>query len=112
MWHRADEPRQGRGLPMAISRVRAQYVGKEITTFEQRHTSVETDFRHGLGELISAYAAELPPGALGLCHAYCEALDCDGPEPAGSPRACAQLARNFYRRSDGASLPCESRLGR
>ncbi len=65
MWHRADEPRQGRGHPMAISRVRASYVGGEVTTFEQRHTSVETDFRHGLGELISAYAAELPPGALG-----------------------------------------------
>ena len=65
MWHRADEPRQGRGHPMAISRVRASYTGQEVTALEQRHTSVETDFRHGLGELISAYAAELPPGALG-----------------------------------------------
>ena len=65
MWHRADEPRQGRGHPMAISRVRASYSGGEVLALDQRHTSVETDFRHGLGELISAYAAELPPGALG-----------------------------------------------
>jgi isoquinoline 1-oxidoreductase beta subunit len=65
MWHRADEPRQGRGHPMAISRVRASYSGGEVLALDQRHTSVETDFRHGLGEIISAYAAELPPGALG-----------------------------------------------
>jgi isoquinoline 1-oxidoreductase beta subunit len=65
MWHRADEPRQGRGHPMAISRVRASYAGGEVLALGQRHTSVETDYRHGLGELISAYAAELPPGALG-----------------------------------------------
>ena len=32
------------------------------SAFEQRHTSVATDFRHGLGELLTAMAAELPAG--------------------------------------------------
>jgi hypothetical protein len=44
--------------------------------------------------------------AFGLCHAYCEALDCDGPWPRASPRACSRLARSFARRTGGAPLPC------
>jgi hypothetical protein len=42
----------------------------------------------------------------GLCRAYCEALDCDGPDPRGSARACSRLARSFARRSDGGMPPC------
>ena len=41
-----------------------------------------------------------------LCHAYCEKLDCDGPDPSASPLACGRLARQFLRR-EGAALPCE-----
>ncbi|MCW2807293.1 MAG: xanthine dehydrogenase family protein molybdopterin-binding subunit [Marmoricola sp.] len=62
MWHRADEPRQGRVHPMATSRIRATYLAGQVLTFEQQHTSIETDFSHGLGEMLSSSAAELPAG--------------------------------------------------
>jgi isoquinoline 1-oxidoreductase beta subunit len=48
--------------PMATSRVRLTRLGTQVLSYEQRHTSVSTDFRHGFGELISAQLAE-PPGA-------------------------------------------------
>jgi isoquinoline 1-oxidoreductase subunit beta len=60
MWHRADEPRQGRLHPMCTSRVRATMLGDEVLTFEQRHTSVVTDFSHGLGEIITSTLDEAP----------------------------------------------------
>lgn len=68
MWHRADEPRQGRVHPMVTSRIRATYLAGQVLTFEQRHTSVVTDFSHGLGEMITATADRLPTGlgALGF----------------------------------------------
>jgi isoquinoline 1-oxidoreductase beta subunit len=62
MWHRADEPRQGRVHPMATSRIRATLLAGQVLTFEQRHTSVATDFSHGLGERLTAMADELPTG--------------------------------------------------
>jgi isoquinoline 1-oxidoreductase beta subunit len=62
MWHRADEPRQGRLHPMATSRIRATVLAGQVLTFEQRHTSVSTDFGHGLGEILTSMAAELPTG--------------------------------------------------
>lgn len=64
MWHRADEPRQGRLHPMATSRIRAAYLGGEVLSFEQKHTSVTTDFGHGLGDIITNHAAKLPVGQL------------------------------------------------
>ncbi|MFF8607019.1 molybdopterin cofactor-binding domain-containing protein [Streptomyces sp. NPDC015346] len=60
MWHRTDDFRQGRTHPMSTSRVRATYSLGEVLTYEQRHTSVVTDFGHGLGEIITAEAARLP----------------------------------------------------
>ncbi|WP_439380829.1 molybdopterin cofactor-binding domain-containing protein [Amycolatopsis lexingtonensis] len=66
MWHRADEPRQGRLHPMATSRVRATILAGNVLTFEQRHTSVETSFRHGLGEALTAVATKLPTGLANL----------------------------------------------
>jgi isoquinoline 1-oxidoreductase beta subunit len=62
MWHRADEPRQGRVHPMCTSRIRATYLAGQVLTFEQRHTSVATDFSHGFGEIITSMLDELPPG--------------------------------------------------
>ncbi|MCG3751746.1 MULTISPECIES: molybdopterin cofactor-binding domain-containing protein [Amycolatopsis] len=62
MWHRADEPRQGRLHPMATSRIRATVLAGNVLTFEQRHTSVETSFRHGLGEMLTSVATKLPTG--------------------------------------------------
>ncbi|MFC6707011.1 molybdopterin cofactor-binding domain-containing protein [Flexivirga alba] len=66
MWHRVDEPRQGRMHPMVTSRCRATMLGDQVLTFEQRHTSVTTDFSHGLGEMLVATAADLPPGLVGV----------------------------------------------
>jgi isoquinoline 1-oxidoreductase subunit beta len=61
MWHRTDSFRQGRCHPMVTSRVRAHYLGSNVVAFDQRHTSVASDFTQGLGELISATLA-MPPG--------------------------------------------------
>jgi isoquinoline 1-oxidoreductase beta subunit len=65
MWHRIDDVRQGRVHPMATSRVRATILAGNVLTYEQRHTSVKTDFSHGLGEVITGHSAELPVGDLG-----------------------------------------------
>ena len=62
MWHRTDDFRQGRAHPMAISHVRASYLGTNVLAYEHRHTSVATDFSHGLGEILSAELATLPEG--------------------------------------------------
>jgi isoquinoline 1-oxidoreductase subunit beta len=62
MWSRTDDFRQGRTHPMSISKVRATYAAGNVLTYEQRHTSVSTDFTHGLGEMLTAMAAKLPGG--------------------------------------------------
>ncbi|HEY7487091.1 MAG TPA: molybdopterin cofactor-binding domain-containing protein [Streptosporangiaceae bacterium] len=59
-WSRTDNFRQGRTHPMCVSRVRVAYLGGNVLSYEQRHTSVRTDFGHGLGEMLSATAARLP----------------------------------------------------
>ena len=61
-WSRTDDFRQGRTHPMATSRVRATYLLGNVLTYEQRHTSVSTDFTHGLGEILTAFASRLPAG--------------------------------------------------
>jgi hypothetical protein len=46
-------------------------------------------------------------GALfGLCNAYCEAMDCDSPNPHASPTACARVLQNFMKHSGGQPPPC------
>jgi isoquinoline 1-oxidoreductase beta subunit len=60
MWHRTDNFRQGRVHPMATSRVRVVHDGSKVLAFDQRHTSVSTDYSHGLGEMMSAMFATLP----------------------------------------------------
>jgi isoquinoline 1-oxidoreductase beta subunit len=60
MWHRTDNFRQGRVHPMCTSRVRVTYGGGQVTAFDQRHTSVVTDFSHGFGEIISSNLASIP----------------------------------------------------
>ncbi len=62
MWHRTDNFRQGRVHPMSTSRVRITYLGNNVLAFDQRHTSVATDFTHGLGEILSATFGDLPEG--------------------------------------------------
>jgi isoquinoline 1-oxidoreductase beta subunit len=72
MWHRTDDFRQGRAHPMSIAKVRATYGGGNVLSYEQRHTSVSTDFTHGLGEIITAMAGKLPDGDLGFSETYFE----------------------------------------
>ncbi len=62
MWHRTDEFRHGRTHPMCTSRVRVAYTGNNVLSYEQRHTSVFTDFSHGVGEIITAMGDKLPGG--------------------------------------------------
>jgi isoquinoline 1-oxidoreductase beta subunit len=70
MWHRTDDFRHGRTHPMATSRVRATVLGKNVLTYEQRHTSVATDFTHVLGELFSSSVGRFPIlGDLGVAEA-------------------------------------------
>ncbi|MFJ8612669.1 molybdopterin cofactor-binding domain-containing protein [Streptomyces sp. NPDC093675] len=64
MWHRTDDFRQGRTHPMSTSRVRATYALGQVLTYDQRHTSVSTDFGHGVGEIITSEAARLSVGGL------------------------------------------------
>jgi isoquinoline 1-oxidoreductase beta subunit len=59
-WTRTDDFRQGRTHPMCVSRVRATHLLGNVLTYEQRHTSSQTDFSHGLGEMITSTVAELP----------------------------------------------------
>jgi isoquinoline 1-oxidoreductase subunit beta len=59
-WSRTDNFRQGRTHPMCVSRVRASYALGNVLTYEQRHTSVQTDFGHGLGDMVTATASQLP----------------------------------------------------
>jgi hypothetical protein len=42
----------------------------------------------------------------GLCNAYCEAMDCDSPQPQASPTACARVLGNFMKHSGGQPPPC------
>lgn len=74
MWHRTDEFRFGRVHPMCISRIRASYQGGNVLSFEQRHTSVATDYTMALGEMISADAAKLVPLGLGNFAEYSQTI--------------------------------------
>jgi isoquinoline 1-oxidoreductase beta subunit len=65
-WSRTDTFRQGRTHPMCVSRVQASYLAGQVLTYEQRHTSVQTDFGQGLGDVITATASKLPAGLGGL----------------------------------------------
>jgi len=65
-WSRTDTFRQGRTHPMCISQVRASYLLGNVVAYQQLHTSVQTDFGHGLGDVVTATAAELPVTGLAL----------------------------------------------
>jgi isoquinoline 1-oxidoreductase beta subunit len=69
MWHRTDNFRQGRVHPMCTSRVRITYAAGNVVSFDQRHTSVATDFTMGFGEILSATLATQPLGNLGYAEA-------------------------------------------
>ncbi|KUJ41345.1 isoquinoline 1-oxidoreductase [Streptomyces albus subsp. albus] len=62
MWSRIDDMRHGRMRPATHHRIRATYAHGEVLSFQHRVAAVETDFRHGLGEILTATAASLPSG--------------------------------------------------
>ncbi|MEU9029711.1 molybdopterin cofactor-binding domain-containing protein [Streptomyces sp. NPDC048383] len=62
MWTRVDDTRHGRMRPATHHRIRATHLLGEVLSFEHRVAAAETDFRHGLGEIITATAASLPTG--------------------------------------------------
>lgn len=66
MWSRTDDFRHGRTHPACRSAIRVVHTANEIVAFAQHHTSVTTDFGHGLGEIITARFDELPTGIGGL----------------------------------------------
>jgi len=74
MWHRTDEFRAGRLHPLCTSRVRATHTLGNVLSFEQRHTSVATDYTQGFGEILTAEAAKLPPAGLGNLVEYSETV--------------------------------------
>jgi isoquinoline 1-oxidoreductase beta subunit len=65
-WSRTDTFRQGRTHPMCISQVQATLLLGNVVTYTQLHTSVQTSFSHGLGEILTATAGSLPVANLGL----------------------------------------------
>jgi isoquinoline 1-oxidoreductase subunit beta len=62
MWSRIDDMRHGRMRPATHHRIRATYAAGQVLTFEHGVAAVETDFRHGLGDALTAAAASLPAG--------------------------------------------------
>lgn len=62
MWSRIDDMRHGRMRPATHHRIRATYAAGQVLTFVHQVAAVETDFRHGLGDAITAAAASLPTG--------------------------------------------------
>ncbi|AVH61570.1 MULTISPECIES: xanthine dehydrogenase family protein molybdopterin-binding subunit [Streptomyces] len=62
MWSRIDDMRHGRMRPATHHRIRATYALGQVLTFVHQVAAVETDFRHGLGDAITAAAASLPTG--------------------------------------------------
>ena len=44
----------------------------------------------------------------GLCHAYCEALDCDW-DPNAPQKACKTIKRIYSQRTHNSELPCETK---
>ncbi|GAB4583033.1 xanthine dehydrogenase family protein molybdopterin-binding subunit [Nocardia sp. IFM 10818] len=60
MWTRVDDMRHGRARPASHHRVRANIAGGRVVGYEHRVAAVETDFRHGLGECLTAMVAQVP----------------------------------------------------
>jgi isoquinoline 1-oxidoreductase subunit beta len=66
MWSRTDDMRHGRARPAAHHRFRATLGPDTVLRLEHHTAFVETDWTHGLGEILSATAAELPGGNFGF----------------------------------------------
>lgn len=65
MWTRNDDMRHGRLRPATHHKIRATYALGQVLTYEHRMASVEVDFRHGLGEALTAGGAKLGNSSFG-----------------------------------------------
>lgn len=59
MMTRIDDMRHGRARAASLNHIRMTYELGNVLSMEQRVASVETDFRHGLGEAITAAGSQL-----------------------------------------------------
>lgn len=66
MWTRTDDVRHGRLRPASHHKVRATYLLGEVLSFEHRMASVETDLKHGFGEMVTASGAAVSGPGDGL----------------------------------------------
>ncbi|MEV7026146.1 molybdopterin cofactor-binding domain-containing protein [Kitasatospora sp. NPDC093558] len=70
MWTRNDDMRHGRMRPASHHRVRATYALGQVLTYEHRAATVKTDFRHGLGEALTAAGFNLSIAGISLAQAF------------------------------------------
>lgn len=54
MWTRVDDMRHGRARAASHHLIRASIVANDVAAFQHHVASIETDFRHGLGEALTA----------------------------------------------------------
>ncbi|MQA13869.1 MAG: molybdopterin-dependent oxidoreductase [Pseudonocardiaceae bacterium] len=60
MWHRTDDMRHARVRPPTYNKIRASVLGGQVVSYEQRVAGAATDFRQGLGEILT-YSADAFP---------------------------------------------------
>ncbi|MFE2723589.1 molybdopterin cofactor-binding domain-containing protein [Kitasatospora sp. NPDC059327] len=70
MWTRNDDMRHGRMRPASHHRVRATYGLGQVLSYEHRVATVRTDFRHGLGEALTAAGFNLSVAGISLAQAF------------------------------------------
>jgi len=70
MWTRNDDIRHGRLRPASHHRIRATHALGQVLTYEHRVATVKTDFRHGLGEALTAAGFDLSVAGLSLAQAF------------------------------------------
>ncbi|MDH6129911.1 isoquinoline 1-oxidoreductase beta subunit [Kitasatospora sp. GP82] len=70
MWTRNDDVRHGRMRPASHHRIRATHALGQVLTYEHRVATVQTDFRHGLGEALTAAAFDLSVAGITLSQAF------------------------------------------
>jgi isoquinoline 1-oxidoreductase beta subunit len=64
LWTRNDDMRHGRFRPLARCEIRASWLGSTTLSFENRLAAAQTDFSHGLGDVLTAAGATILPGLI------------------------------------------------
>ncbi|MER5635438.1 molybdopterin cofactor-binding domain-containing protein [Kitasatospora sp. NPDC002227] len=70
MWTRNDDVRHGRMRPASHHRVRATHALGQVLTYEHRVATVKTDFRHGVGDALTAAGVSIPPVGDGFSQVF------------------------------------------